>query len=544
MKPGWSGSIHVRRPILLSLMLLGFGLRLYHLDYQSLWRDEMDAILFAHRDLRGLASLFVTPGHNGPLYYTLLHFWIRLVGDTEFGVRFLSLCCGVLAIPVVYLLGRRWAGKTGALVAALLCATSPYPVWYAQEGKMYALLLLMSALSTYVYLLALERGRAYLWAGYIVLVAASMYVHLLAVLVLPFHFLLFFVQWPLYRSAWKGWLATFLILTLPCVPLLRWEIPLLLRPFTTGHQFYSLPDMLTVLLFSFSLHAAPHQSPLAIALYVFLLLGGLLLYVREAAPGASGSRRAPLESRRESLILGLYLFVPVVCLFLVSLGMPIFTDRYLITVVPPFVLLLSCGVVAVRERSSGLGVVCLGLVLVSNLYVVALQGHTKIKSDFRAAAQYVEEDGRGDLTVFLIPQGRNVFDYYLDGQLAWVDAPYTDGSMEPAEVARAMEEATEGYQNVWFVVTEAELWDSRGLVQGWFESNGTLLGKRSFARVDVYLYSVAEGAGGAGRSASWVPYPFRENPVDTLASGSAMRFLCGLPCMARTLGLKYVPAAG
>ena len=502
MKPGWSGSINVRRAILLSLVLLGFGLRLYHLDYQSLWRDEMDAILFAHRDLGALASLFVTPGHNGPLYYTLLHSWIRVVGDSEFGARFPSLFCGVLAIPVIYLLGRRWAGKTGAPVAALLCTTSPYLVWYAQEGKMYSLLLLMSALATYVYLLALQRGRAYLWAGYVMLVAASMYVHLLAVLVLPFHFLLFFVSWPQYRSAWKGWLATFLILTLPCLPLLRWEIPLLLRPFTTGHQFYSLPEMLTILLFSFSLHAAPHRSLLAIALYVFLLLGGLLLYVRQTVAGASRSLKALLENRRESAILGLYLFVPVVCLFLVSLGMPIFTDRYLITVVPPFLLLLSCGVVAVRQRSPALAVVCLGLVLVSNLYVVALQGHTKIKSDFRAAAEYVEDDGRGDLMVFLIPQGRSVFDYYYDDPLVWADAPYTDGSMGAPEVARAMEEATEGHQHVWLILTETELWDSRGLVQGWFETNGTLLGKRSFARVDVHLYSLGAGEADTGRSSS------------------------------------------
>ncbi|HUS69893.1 MAG TPA: glycosyltransferase family 39 protein [Anaerolineae bacterium] len=502
MKPGSSGAIHAPRLILLSLVLLAFGLRLYHLDYQSLWRDEIDAILFARRELSGLAPLFVTPGHNGPLYYLVLHLWIRLTGDSEFAVRYLSLVCGVLGVPVVYVLGRRWVSGTGGSVAAFLCATSPYLIWYGQEGKMYALLLLVSAFSTHVYLQALERNRVYLWASYVLLVAASMYVHLLAVLIVPFHFLLFFLTRPRHRGAWKGWLVTFFVLTLPYVPLVRWEIPLLVGPFTTGHQFYSLPEMLTILFFSFSLHAAPHQSVLAIALYVFLLLGGLLLYVDPRAASARGSMKALLESRRESTILGLYLFVPVVCLFLVSLGMPIFTDRYLITVVPPFLLLLACGVVAVRLRSSALGIVCLGLVLVSNLYVVALQVHTKIKSDFRSAAQYVEEDGRGDLMVFLIPQGRPVFDYYHEDQFAWADAPYTNGGMGPGGVTRAMEEVTEGHQNVWFVVTEAELWDSRGLVQEWFESNSALLGKGSFARVDVYLYSLAAEETGTERGVS------------------------------------------
>ena len=131
-----------------------------------------------------------------------------------------------------------------------------------------------------------------------------------------------------------------------------------------------------------------------------------------------------------------------------------------------------------------------------------MQAHTKIKSDFRSAAQYVEEDGRGDLMVFLIPQGRPVFDYYHEDQSGWADAPYTNGGMGPGGVARAMEKATEGHQNVWFIVTEAELWDSRGLVQEWFESNSALLGKRSFARVDVYLYSLAADEAGTGRGVS------------------------------------------
>jgi mannosyltransferase len=491
MKPGSSGSIHVPRLALLLVILLAFGLRLYHLDYQSLWRDEVDALLFARQGLAELLPLFTTPGHNGPLYYVILHFWIRLAGDTEFALRFLSLVCGVLAVPVIYLLGRRWVGKMGSLVAALLCATSPYLVWYAQEGKMYALLFLMSALSTYIYILALERNRVYLWVSYVLLAATSMYVHLLAVLVFPFHFLLFFVAWPRYRTAWRAWLATFVFLTLPYLPLVRWEIKLLIRPFTTGHQFYWLHEILAILLFAFSLNAAPHQNLLAISLFVFLLLAGLLLYVRRVPIGAGASVRELLLNRRESITLGVYLFVPIVCLFLISLGMPIFTDRYLITVVPAFLLLLAAGVLAVRERGVLLSAVCLGLVLVANLYVVVLQGHTLVKSDFRSAAQYVAQEGRGDLMVFLIPHGRAVFDYYYEDEFGWADAPYTNRGLGARRVAREMETVTSGHRQVWLIVTEPELWDSRGLVEEWFAAHGTQQARGDFARVEVFLYALA-----------------------------------------------------
>jgi mannosyltransferase len=485
-----SATTDTARIILLSLVILAFALRLYHLDYQSLWRDEVDAILFARRDLSGLFPLFVQPGHNGPLYYVVLHFWIGLVGDSEFTVRFFSLICGVLSVPLIFKLGRWWVGRGGSLLAATLCATSPYLVWYSQDAKMYALLLLLSMLSTLIYLLALERNRIYLWLSYLVTVGISMYVHLLAVLIIPFHVLLFLATWPRYRTALKSWLATFAILVLPYLPLARWEIPVLVSPFTSGYQFYSLHEMLTILLFTFSLNLRPYQGLLPITLFIFLLLAGMLLYRRGNGRAASPSLKALLTDRQESISLGLYLFVPIVGLFLISLGMPIFTDRYLIGVVPAYLLLLACGLVAVGHRSVPLAVGCLALLLVCNLYVLSLQGHTKIKSDFRAAAEYVEEDGRGDLMIFLIPHGRLVFDYYYHDQFAWADAPYTDGGLEAEEVAQAMEEATAGRDEAWLVISEEEIWDSRGLVKGWFERHTALLRVASFARVETYLYSL------------------------------------------------------
>jgi mannosyltransferase len=488
------------RTILLLLVFLGFALRLYHLDYQSLWRDEVDAIFFAQRPWSALLPLLVTPGHNGALYYAILHVWIRLAGDTEFSVRFLSLLCGVAAVPLLFRLARQWLGRGGSLAAALLCATSPYAIWYAQEAKMYALLFLLSVVSTYLYLLALERNRPHLWASYLVTVAASMYVHLLAVLIIPVHMLLFVFAWPRYRGALKSWLATVAVVVLPWLPLARWEVPLLASPFTTGHQFYSLLDMLTVLLFAFSLDSAPYRSIIPIALFVFLLLAGIVLYMRQSGRGPSRSFRAFMGSRHESIALSLYLFLPIAGLYLISLGMPIFTDRYLITALPAFLLLLGCGVVAVRQRSVGLAAGCLAAVLASNLYMVSLQGHMRIKSDFRAAAAFVEEEGQGDVVMFLIPQVRPVFEYYYHRQVSWVDAPYTNRGMTADEVARVMEEAVATRREVWLVVSESELWDSRGLVEEWFEGHGELLTQRSFARVQVYLYRLTGDVDGGGGS--------------------------------------------
>jgi uncharacterized membrane protein len=145
------------------VLLLAFALRAYHLGYQSLWRDEVDAIDFATRNLSTVLSNFVKVGENGPLYFLLLRLWIGLTGTSELAVRYFSLFFGVLAAALLYALGRLLGGRRAAGFALLLGAASPYWVWYAQEAKMYALLTCTTVLSMLVYLQALRRGSARYW---------------------------------------------------------------------------------------------------------------------------------------------------------------------------------------------------------------------------------------------------------------------------------------------------------------------------------------------------------------------------------------------
>lgn len=488
----------LKSPLLLLLLVsLAFALRLYHLDFQSLWRDEVDAILFAEKGPLGLLPWFIEPGQNGPLYYLLLSFWITLVGRSEFSVRFFSLFWGVLLVPLIYQVGRRWLERRVALWAALLVGLSPYLVWYSQEAKMYSLLAFLSLLSVHLYLLALERSRWYLWLGYLLTTGLSMYIHILAVLLVPFEALFYLISWPRYRGASKAWLIAMGILVLPYLPLARWEIPTLFSSFATGHKFYTLPEIFTVLLFSFGLNSAPYSGLSPAALVLFLLLAGVLLYRKEGGReevslgGFLALVRNILARHHSVLFLSLYLFVPLSALYLISLGMPIFTDRYLISTTPAFFLLIGCGLVAIGNRSRLLLALCLALLLVVNLSTLWFQTHTKIKSDFRSAAEYMTD--REGLILFLMPYVRQSFAYYYPGDFVGADPPYTNGGLDREGVAEEMEKITAGQETVWLLVSEGELWDSRGLVREWLEENGALVEQTEFARVEVYRYSLGRG---------------------------------------------------
>ena len=458
-------------------VLAAFAWRVYHLGYQSLWRDEVDAIRFARWPLPQLLATFARPGWNGPLYFFLLRHWMALAGDGEFAVRFFSLLFGVLTVPLAYALGRKLLSPRVGLLAGLLAAFSPYLVWYSQEAKMYSLVTFLTLLSTYLYLTALERGGWGRWAAYVAVTSLCFYTHLLAALIVPTQAILFLAWWPRYRARWKAWLAALGCLTLPYLPLARWEVPLLLSPFETGHRFYPLGTILSVLFLAFSLGVAPWQSLLPLGLFAFVFLAGAALDWGD------------LSERRGVVTLLLYLFAPVVGLYLISLGMPIFADRYLIYVAPAFYLLLARGLTAVGRRSKVLFAGCLALLLLFDARSLWTQAHTRIKSDFRAAASYfAAHRGPDDVVIFLIPYARHTFEYYYRGDYSWADGPYTNGGMSEEEVAAILEEMTAGHRAVWLVASEEELWDERGLVQGWLDANADLVAEVEFARVRLYRY--------------------------------------------------------
>jgi mannosyltransferase len=517
------------RYALLALVLTAFALRACHLDFQSLWRDEVDAITFATRALPRLLSTFTRPKENGPLYFLLLRPWITLVGSSEFSVRFFSLAFGVLAIPLTYALGRRWLSPLGSILGASLVAFSPYLVWYSQEAKMYTLITFLTMLSLYLYVETLARGRWLYWVAYIVVTSFCLYTHILAALIIPLEIILFVVWWPRHRARLKPWLLAIGCVTLPYIPLALWEIPLLLSFYETGHPFYPLRKVLSILFFAFSHGVSGVANPwlliLTSILFIFLFLAGVFLGGEKLNPIDSDARRGegpvlspalssaegkacpePLDlstllktsfaqdkpSRRgEGVTLLLYLFLPIMGVYLISLGMPIFADRYLIYVAPAFYLILARGLAAVRLRSNAIFALCLALVLTLDVQSIWAQSHTRLKSDFRSAAYYFtlhrEPD---DLAIFLIPYVRHTFEYYYRGDYHWADGPYTNDGMSEGELEAILGKMTEGHGNIWLVASEAELWDQRGLVKAWLDGNGRLVDEEEFARVGLYRYEL------------------------------------------------------
>lgn len=520
-----------QRFFLLLLMLGAFAWRVQGLTNQSLWRDEVDAIYFALRDLPDTLAMFGAMAQNGVLYFLSLRVWFHLAGATEFTLRYLSVLAGVLTVPLTWQVARRLLGSPGKaghgfrvaelmpLLAALLLAVNPYQLWYGQEGKMYTLMTALALLAHCCWLKGISQGGWRHWLLYLVTVSLALYIHLLSILLIPLHLLWFLLAWPQSHRHWRGYGFALAGLTLPYLPFVWWQWAMLTSADKlTGFSFTPLPEMLHGLLMSHSYGLLPPPPIFRLLPIFFLGAVGLLLGVgalAEKALDLSGLQNlTDLAPWRRYALLISWLFVPILTIYALSLRQPVYTDRYIIWIAPAAMILLALGVQTLYQSAGRLAA---PLIVILLLYTVGLwlqmgwrQKTETIKYDLRSAITYVaERRAPGTLLILQIPHLEYSYRYYTsdflpglfarsDVQLGWwASGLWTNGGLadEQAQAVadQEMGTMTAGLQEFWVLSSEVEMWDSRHLMDAWLNQHAHLVDTAEFHGVHARHYQLLPG---------------------------------------------------
>jgi mannosyltransferase len=141
-------------------VVAGVTLRLY--TASPLWLDEALTVNLARLPLGQLTEALK---HDGapPLYYLLLHGWMRVAGTGDTAVRLLSAVFSVATLPLAHRMARhRTAGSAAtatitAAAALVIAATSPFAIRYATEARMYSLVALLVSMGWLGLAAAMER---------------------------------------------------------------------------------------------------------------------------------------------------------------------------------------------------------------------------------------------------------------------------------------------------------------------------------------------------------------------------------------------------
>jgi uncharacterized membrane protein len=146
--------------VLIFLVLLGAGLRLYDLGGPSLWNDELGAWTASSKP--GFAAVIADVSRNEvhpPGYFLLLHLVIRWLGESEVWLRLPSALAGVLCVPLIYLLGLRIYGPWEGLLAAALMSAGWTAVDFSRMARANILVLLFAMLAALLWWSELETWR-------------------------------------------------------------------------------------------------------------------------------------------------------------------------------------------------------------------------------------------------------------------------------------------------------------------------------------------------------------------------------------------------
>lgn len=307
-----------------ALVALNIVFKCTWLNSGVLAHDEPFTVYWSQRPMDELWSMFATE-NNPPLYFLLIKVWSSVTPFTAGWLRVPSALFSAIAVWPLFLLGHRLGGRIVAVSAALIFTFSNYHHGFAHEVRAYSLFTLLAATGMWLVWRAKDKPNNGL--------RAMLGLSALNVLLVYTHFF--------------GWLAIGLQgLCLFALPELRH----LRRNFLFGLALTIAWFSPYLLIFAQRIGSSVSQgtwlgSPVPEELYNMVWRWSnvpVLTVVFLIVIAVACVRDRPLSPGIRLALL--WAFVPLVGMFLVSLVVPMFLDRYLVYAAPGFALLVALSV--------------------------------------------------------------------------------------------------------------------------------------------------------------------------------------------------------
>jgi mannosyltransferase len=396
-----TGALVVPVMVVLGLLAASLFLKTRALG-ASLWMDEGLSIGIASQPLFDIPHVLRQDG-SPPLYYMLLSVWMDVVGSGPKDTQGLSLAIALLGVPGGLWAGWSLFGRRAGYIAAALFAFNVFLTAYAQETRMYALMIVLSLLVTASFLhVFVYRRRGYLplFAG---VLALMMYTHNWGLFVAA-GALAALVPCYLESSDQRGLLRDSLLgfggaglLYLPWLPTLLWQVK------HTGAPWLNAPRFGAPIQISKSLLGGGTPTT------AFILGGGFGL--------AAILQRRTDRNESMAIIAAATMCVGTLAIaWIFSQVSPAWTTRYLGVALGPILLLAALGL----ARAGNLGLVA--LVLILGVWAVPKTYGLKNKSNAADLGQAVFGQRllhRGDLVVSMQPEQAPLIDYQLPSGLRY-----------------------------------------------------------------------------------------------------------------------------
>jgi len=414
--------------ILLSILLFGVLLRFYHIDFQSVWLDEIHTLNESNPNLSWIAfynSLLASDPHP-PLYFAFVRILFAVFGYKTIVLRLFSAILGVLGVYAIAILGKEMFNKKVGLIAAFLLSINYFHLYYSQEGRPYIFLVFFTILAFYrliIFLKTPNRKNA-IWHG--VFAALMIYGHFFGLFVLFTHYLLMLFFLLLVEK--QDRLKFFISLLLSGVVTLVLYLPslgLFIKSMNITEFWIPAPtlDVYTLIIKEFF-----GNSELLFPIVGLVFLSYFIKLGKEK--DFSISYRSIIENKTIFNFIVLITWIIIVLLIPLIrsyLSVPMLISRYFIVILPALILILAIGISQFQNKVFRTLILSLFFVFsMTDILVIKNYYHTIIKAQFRESTHFISQNNLNNTPVV------SSLGWYMPFFLQNEDVHYTiiDSSLE------------------------------------------------------------------------------------------------------------------
>jgi uncharacterized membrane protein len=466
--------------IFATLISLAISVSIIYLN--SIRLDEAQSIWQVSHSVSEILDIVGRDVHV-PLYHIILHFWQAIFDNSIISARYLSLFISIISIPFVYILSSKIYNKQIGLMTTIIFILSPFINWYANEARMYSLLLLLAVLNSIFFIDILRKNKRISWIGFIATAILGIYTHYFYWLFLLSNALFYLINYRQFpRELFQKFSIVGIILILSISPWIYYVVnlgsaantkPILKSPssvdlFNTFSQyiFGFQPDLIN----SIILAAWP-----VVVIIIFTSLQRKLKY------------------SIFTTFVAIHILIPIGLVFILSYLRPMFLSRYLI-ISALFFYLYIVYIINTYFRKQSL-ILYIGLIFSIGLalFLQITSPYTPAKENFEDLSLYLTTKATArDTIVLSAPFIIYPFEYYYQGITSVETFPIWDRSkvvsipnFDSSQIEGQVNKIKDGHQYMYVILAYDQGYEKE--FKNYLDKNFEKISEREFSP-DLTLY--------------------------------------------------------
>ena len=414
------------------LTFVALGLRLINIGDAALWIDELYCYDIALKPsvIEILKTVLLTDLH-APLFFIILHFWIKLFGGSDTVLIMLPVIFSTLSVPVGFIICKKLFDTKTAVVFSILNTFNALEIYYAQELKFYSLLPLLGLLSFYFFL-KITRDfniKNALWLLFVNTVIIYTFNAGIFFVFSEFTAGLAFILFKRKENL-KNYFYSFVFTGILYVPYFYFQIKTMLGlnksictlfdifHFDLGFVFTLIQNFFTPSITNLSNNPV-NYNPVEM-IKTTGSLGFVFYIVLFSAVALYGVYRAISEKNKNaSLILSVSVLFVLILIILAQIHIIPLVTRYTLLVHLALLTIFAYGIAGIKNTKTLWFVTCLLVFISLFSFLFYKDSPLKRNSSFHYySARALEQAGAGDGDIIVMPYfGRFLYKYFDKGQL-------------------------------------------------------------------------------------------------------------------------------